>query len=552
MTSSKDYKPRMVYVTELLEYNLEKFMGNDCPGWYKWLFVSFLILPFLVRFGIPFLGVDFEVTMANIGPLHIKASMAAITTTILIMFEAITLLMLNKKNTPATAPILFLVPLALFGTGVASSQGYVAEVSANLSVLLLVLTVGSTASNLKDPIGIPVSLIIQKWGKCLYKTGAAVFLMSAIGSAFLDQITMLFIMIGGLSSIYYVVKNSGNFNQEEMTSINGVIRMLIYTAFMGSLIGGTATPIGEPQCYRIAEILGITDFGQFFMMMYMIFIGCGLALLTEILILTRFRIGEYAFRWPDSEKLSSTLKENSLNLPNREKASNYIQLGAFLVFVLALLLLAAHINIFFLGMVAFGGMMMLQGKNREHYISHSTGEVINLILVLLALYGIATALAQQGIILWIVLQILALPFFMQLLLIFLAAGMISSFSDNVFVATIMVTALLIALGANVINMTAFVSLTIAMLAGTTLFSFFLPIGNAGGLCILMHPFCNEEIGLDFKKMFLFGLPLIPVMAIVSLIIIVITFYFGTPNMDIVNQETIMHEVEEAMHLIGNH
>jgi len=98
----------------------------------------------------------------------------------------------------------------------------------------------------------------------------------------------------------------------------------------------------------------------------MIFIGCGLAILTEILILTKFRIGEYAFRWPNTEKLSATLKENSLNLPNREKASNYIQLGAFLVFVLALLLLAAHINIFFLGMVAFGGMMMLQGKNREH------------------------------------------------------------------------------------------------------------------------------------------------------------------------------------------
>jgi NhaB family Na+:H+ antiporter len=359
-------------------------------------------------------------------------------------------------------------------------------------------------------------------------------------------------MIGGLSSTYYTIKNSGKLDEEKMSSIKGVIRILIYTSFMGSLIGGTSTPIGEPQCYRIAEILGITDFGMFFSMIYMISIGCGAAMLLEILILIRFRVGEYSSRWPDGELISSILRENALSMPNREKASNYVQLGAFLIFVFALLLLAAHINIFFLGMVAFGGMMMLQGKNREHYISHSTGEVINLILVLLALYGIATALAQQGIILWVVLQILALPFFMQLLLIFIAAGMISSFSDNVFVATIMITALLISLGAGIIDMVSFVSLTIAMLAGTTLFSFFLPIGNAGGLCILMHPFCNEEINLDFKRMFLFGLPLIPVMAITSLVIIIISFYIGSPDLGMVNQETIMHEVEEAMRLVGIH
>jgi hypothetical protein len=113
----------------------------------------------------------------------------------------------------------------------------------------------------------------------------------------------------------------------------------------------------------------------------------------------------------------------------------------------------------------------------------------------------------------------------------------------------MVTALLVSLGAGIIDVVSFVSLTIAMLAGTTLFSFFLPIGNAGGLCILMHPFCNEEINLDFKRMFLFGLPLIPVMALVSITIIVFSFYFGTPNMDIVNTETIMHEVDEAISLI---
>ena len=549
---SKDYKSTLVYATEILEYNLEKFMGNDCPRWYKYLFVSFLILPFLVRFGIPAAGLDFNVVMANIDSLYIESSISAIATTILIMFEAITLLMLNTKTMPATSPILFLVPLALFGTGVVSSKGYVAEVGANLSVLLLVLTVGSMAANLKEPIGIPVGLIIQKWGKCLYKTIAAIFIMSAVGAAFLDQITILFIIIGGLSSIYYVIKNSNKFSKEELSSIAGVIRMLIYSGFIGSLIGATASPIGAPQSYRIAEILGITDFSLFFLTTFTIFTGCGIAMLIELFVLTKFRIGEYSFRWPDSEKVSLVLKENSLNLPNREKVSSYIQLCAFFVFVIALLLFAAHINIFLIGMVAFGGMMMLQGKNREHYISHSTGEVINLILVLLALYGIASALAQQGIILWVVLQILALPFFMQLLFIFLAAGMISSFSDNVFVATIMVTALLVALGAGVISIVAFVSLTIAMLAGTTLFSFFLPIGNAGGLCILMHPFCNEEINLGFKKMFLLGLPLIPVMAIVSLITIIITFYFGAPNMDIVNTETILSEVGEAIHLINNH
>lgn len=411
MTSKRETKLAMVYAAELLEYNLEKFMGNDCPVWYKWLFVGFIILLFLVRFGIPFLGLDFSVIMANTGPLNVEADISFIITTILIMFETIVLLMLNKKIMPATAPILFLVPLALFGTGVVTSEGYVAEVAANLSVLFLVLTVGSTAANLKDPIGIPVSLIIQKWGKCLYKTGAAIFLIGVIGSAFLDQVTMLFIMIGGLSSTYYTIKNSREFNDEEIVSVGGVIRILIYAAFMGSLIGGTATPIGEPQCYRIAEILGITDFGQFFAIVYMIVIGCGLTILAEILLLIKLQVGEYNSKWPDAEKISNILKEQSLTMPNREKTSNYIQLGAFLIFVVALLLLAAHINIFLPGMVAFGGMMLLQGKNREHYISHSTGEVINLILVLLALYGIAAALAQQGIILWVVLQILAMPFF---------------------------------------------------------------------------------------------------------------------------------------------
>jgi NhaB family Na+:H+ antiporter len=207
--------------------------------------------------------------------------------------------------------------------------------------------------------------------------------------------------------------------------------MLLYISFIGSLIGGTATPIGEPQCYRIAQILGITDFGLFFNMVYLIVIGCGLAMLFEMMILIKFKVGEFKYEWPDPEKISGILREQSLVMPNREKTSNYIQLGAFLIFVVALLLFAAKIEIYILGLAAFAGMMMLQGKNREHYISHSTGEVINLILVLLALYGIAAALAQQGVILWVVLQILAMPFFMQLLLIFLAAGMISSFSDNV-------------------------------------------------------------------------------------------------------------------------
>jgi hypothetical protein len=207
MTSKRETKPAMVYAAELLEYNLEKFMGNDCPRWYKLLYVLFLILPLLVNFAIPLLGMDFPVVTANVGVLHVETTITHIIVLMLILFEVIILLAKSKETTPATAPVVFLTVITLLATGVLNAEAYHLENVTNISVLLLVLVVGSTATNLKEPMSMPVGIILQKWGHNIYKSGTAMFLLGFIGSAFLDQVTMLFVIIGGLAVNYYHIKN---------------------------------------------------------------------------------------------------------------------------------------------------------------------------------------------------------------------------------------------------------------------------------------------------------------------------------------------------------
>ena len=102
---------------------------------------------------------------------------------------------------------------------------------------------------------------------------------------------------------------------------------------------------------------------------------------------------------------------------------------------------------------------------------------------------------------------------------YIANGVLSAISDNVFVATVYMNEIVLALENNVINRDQFDKLAVAINTGTNLPSVATPNGQAAFLFLLTSSLA-PLIGLSYFKMVLKALPYTIVLTLVGLVAVI--------------------------------
>jgi NhaB family Na+:H+ antiporter len=189
--------------------------------------------------------------------------------------------------------------------------------------------------------------------------------------------------------------------------------------------------------------------------------------------------------------------------------------GLFLIVALALHLAAV-------GIIGLGVIILLtsfKGITDEHDLGDAFKEALPFTALLVVFFAVVSVIADQGLFSPIITYVLAQNLDVQAPIFFVANGLLSAISDNVFVATIYINEIKEALDSDIISRSQFDNLAIAINTGTNIPSIATPNGQAAFLFLLTSSLA-PLIGLSYMRMVKMALPYTIVLSIVGFLSVV--------------------------------
>ena len=162
------------------------------------------------------------------------------------------------------------------------------------------------------------------------------------------------------------------------------------------------------------------------------------------------------------------------------------------------------------------------GITEEHRIGHAFEEALPFTALLVVFFAIVAVIHDQHLFLPMINSVLAMDRDLQPLTFFVANGVLSMISDNVFVATVYINEVADALENGVIDREQFDMLAVAINTGTNLPSVATPNGQAAFLFLLTSALA-PLIRLSYIKMLWMALPYTFVLSIVGMAMIWTTY-----------------------------
>jgi len=162
------------------------------------------------------------------------------------------------------------------------------------------------------------------------------------------------------------------------------------------------------------------------------------------------------------------------------------------------------------------------GITEEHRIGHAFEEALPFTALLVVFFAIVAVIHEQHLFTPVITFVLSMDRDIQPLMFFIANGVLSMISDNVFVATVYINEVTEALHAGVIDREQFDMLAVAINTGTNLPSVATPNGQAAFLFLLTSALA-PLIRLSYMKMMIMALPYTIVLSSVGMIAISIAF-----------------------------
>ena len=283
---------------------------------------------------------------------------------------------------------------------------------------------------------------------------------------------------------------------------------------VGTALGGVCTLVGEPQNLLIATVAG-WDFQTFFLYMAPITMPvllCGL--LTCVLLemtgwfgygaLMPDNVREVLVRFDDDQQARSTPQ-------TRAKLQVQAVVGVILVLGLAFHLAAVGL----IGLLVIVLLTAFNGITDEHEIGHAFQEALPFPALLVVFFAIVAVIHEQHLFTPVIESVLAMSSDVRPAMFFLANGVLSAISDNVFVATVYISEIDAALKAGEIDRAEFDRLAIAINTGTNLPSVATPNGQAAFLFLLTSALA-PLIRLSYGQMVLMALPYTVVLGVIGL------------------------------------
>lgn len=491
------------------------FLGNS-PQWYKIAIVAFLIINPIIFSIDPFIA----------GWL-------------LVIEFIFTLAMALKCYPLQPGGLLAIEAVAI---GMTSAEQVQHEIVANIEVLLLLIFMVAGIYFMK-------SLLLYVFTKLLIKIRSKILLSlsfsiaAAFLSAFLDALTVIAVVISvaiGFYSIYHKVASGSDFKQDHShdhtddTTVNELkrqdlddyrsfLRSLMMHAGVGTALGGVCTMVGEPQNLIIAEQAG-WQFVEFALRMAPVTAPVLIIGLLTCALVEKFKLLGYGTELPASVRniLTDYDKHEDATRTARERVKLYTQaaIGVWLIIGLAFHLAAVGL----IGLTVIILATAFNGITEEHALGKAFEEALPFTALLAVFFTIVAVIIDQHLFAPLIDSVLAASPRDQLPLFYLANGILSMVSDNVFVGTVYITEVKAALVNGAITRDQFDLLAVAINTGTNLPSVATPNGQAAFLFLLTSAVA-PLLRLSYGRMVIMALPYTITMTIVGLVAI---FYFLEP------------------------
>lgn len=470
------------------------FLGSS-PLWYKQTIIAFLILN--------------PILLALLGPF--------VTGWLLIVEFIFTLAMALKCYPLQPGGLIAIEAVLLNLTG---AEGVYHEVTSNIEVILLLMFMVAGIYFMKD-------MLLFIFNKLLVKVHSKIAISlifsfaAALLSAFLDALTVTAVLISvgiGFFSVYHKVAsgqpsdkhdnaNDDNIlpvNAEDLNQFRSFLRSLLMHGAVGTALGGVATLVGEPQNLLIAKVAG-WDFIEFFMRVAPISMPVLVMGLLTVVVLEKMSWFDYGAKLPDNVRqiLQNFEKEESQKSTQKHKAQLIVQ---GIVAILLIFALAFHLaEVGLVGLMVIVLLTAFNGIIEEHRIGHAFEEALPFTALLVVFFTIVSVIHSQHLFQPIIDVVLHMPKHSQPIMFFIANGLLSAISDNVFVATVYITEVKAALDAGSISLEHFNSLAVAINTGTNLPSVATPNGQAAFLFLLTSAIA-PLLRLSYGKMVWMALP----------------------------------------------
>ncbi|UTW13660.1 sodium/proton antiporter NhaB [Marinobacterium rhizophilum] len=485
---------------------MRNFLGNS-PVWYKQAIIGFLILnPIL-----------FQVA----GP---------VVTGWLLIFEFIFTLALALKCYPLQPGGLLAIEAIIIG--LASPASVAHEVESNLEVILLLMFMVAGIYFMK-------SMLLWLFTKILLKVHSKVALSllfslsAALLSAFLDALTVTAVLISvgvGFYAVYHKVASGksaqhdhdhsddehvGDTHRSELEQFRAFLRSLLMHGAVGTALGGVCTLVGEPQNLLIAQKAD-WDFVEFFIIMAPITMPVLAAGLLTCILLEKTRTFGYGEQIPPNVRqiLEEFNREENHKRTQRDIAMLGVQVLVSIFLVLALAFHLAEVGL--IGLCVIILLTAFNGIVEEHQIGKAFEEALPFTALLVVFFCIVSVIHEQHLFQPIIHAVLAMEPSAQPAVFFVANGLLSAISDNVFVATVYINEVVAALNNGDITREHFDKLAVAINTGTNIPSVATPNGQAAFLFLLTSALA-PLIRLSYGRMVIMALPYTIVMSGVGFI-----------------------------------
>lgn len=483
----------------------DNFLGQS-PGWYKLAIIAFLI----------------------INPIVMLVSPVAAGW--LLVLEFIFTLAMALKCYPLQPGGLLAIEAVVIG--LTSPATVFHEIEGALQVVLLLIFMVAGIYFLKGLLlFIFTKIILGVRSKVLLSLMFSI--VAAVLSAFLDALTVTAVVItvaSGFYAVYHKVASGKGFesahdhgsdaevqttHREDLENFRGFLQQLVMHAAVGTALGGVMTTVGEPQNLLIAERAG-WEFIEFFKRMAPVTIPVFVAGTVTCILVEAFGILGYGAKLPESVRsvLTEFERNESAKRGLREKASLIVQ---GIVVVLLVLGLAFHVaEVGLIGLMVIVLATAFTGITEEHQIGHAFEEALPFTALLVVFFAVVAVIHDQHLFAPVITWVLSRPEDAQVPLFFVANGVLSMVSDNVFVATVYINEVKAALDNGVITREHFDRLTVAINTGTNIPSVATPNGQAAFLFLLTSALA-PLIRLSYVRMILLALPYTVVMSTVGLL-----------------------------------
>ncbi len=408
---------------------VRNFLGN-APHWYKLAIVTFLIVN--------------PVTLYTVGPFF---------TGWLLIAEFIFTLAMALKCYPLPAGGLLALQAVIFG--LTKPETVYHEALNNFEVILLLIFMVAGIYFMKDFLQFTFTRILVRVRSKIAISLLFCFL-GAFLSAFLDALTVTAVIIAVAYTFYNVYHRFASgmdmqvshdltsdqklkeVQREELKQFRAYLRNLMMHGAVGTALGGVCTLVGEPQNLLVGGEMG-WHFVPFFLKVAPVSLPVLAVGLLTCLLVERFKIFGYGFDIPGN--IRSHLLETEKTIESKRGKRGTIKLilqgltGIWLITALAFHLAAVGL----IGLSVIVLLTSFNGITEEHQLGYAFQEALPFTALLVVFFAVVAVIHDQHLFTPVIQFVLSLKGNTQLAAYYIANGLLSMISDNVFVATVYIS-----------------------------------------------------------------------------------------------------------------